>query len=119
MCQPDSIHPEARDDRAAVLAVGSVSQRTTLQVAWSEAHDACVARSVASLTKGQVFPAASMYLAVQELRSLFGATTRAEVVVGSYAQAAGKCIDLLACDATGSGWILGPTDPQVRAAKRV
>lgn len=120
MCSPNMIHPFAEDDRFRIKSGGaSVSQRSVLQAAWNDAVDACHTRSLGGLLRGQVFTKGRMFLSVQTLYSLLLTSTVGEAVVCEYTDGTGSCLDLLACDVKGSGWMLGPLDPQVRAAVRI
>ena len=108
MTTPGTVHPQAAWEYGDIKSKGNYSQRAAAAVAWTDAVLASRLGDVRSLIRGQVYPNGRLFKAVYPV----GNAATGVGVVAVYGHA--HCVDVFACDVSGSSW-WHTTSPEVRA----
>lgn len=109
-------HPTALWERVQVQQKYSgATQLIVLCIAWATVDAACDSDAMSSLKHERTCSNGDLYSCVEDLSGVLGIA-----LAGSfYDSTRSKCRQILACDVTGSGWMLSPPDPSDRAEQRL
>ncbi|MCY1286500.1 hypothetical protein D9M69_388280 [compost metagenome] len=120
MCAPNHLHPESEREYKAACTNGTTTQHVVIARALVNAITACAVKDMTGLQQCNIKnPNGKLFLSDYSLRSGPGSSIKGRAVAAIYQDEGESCWDVLACDVTGSGWLLGPSAPEVRANSRV
>lgn len=117
MCAPNSIHHEAERELNNIVLSGSQTQRMVARLTWCDAVASCRNMDMTGLRQSGVrHRNGTLFIA----EFCFGfPKVLGQTIAVKYAYGINTCWDVLACDVTGSGWLIGPDSPEIRACTRI
>ncbi|MFI8747215.1 hypothetical protein ACIGKL_18910 [Pseudomonas sp. NPDC077186] len=120
MCAPNHLHPETEHEYNTVKINGNTTQKVVITNALVKAVTACALKDMTHLQQSSLpNQKGKLFLAEYSMRSTLGASTMGQAVAAIYQDGKFSCWDVLACDVTGSSWLLGTNAPEVRANNRI